>query len=69
MVVAMHSYGGLVGSEAVPEDLSYTKRQSLNLPGGVIHLFYFNGFILSEGQSVLGVFGESPNNNVHVSIF
>lgn len=66
VVVAMHSYGGLVGSEAIPEDLSYTKRQSLGLPGGIIHLFYFCAFILDQGQSVLGTFGESPNNDVHV---
>ncbi|KAI4251248.1 MAG: hypothetical protein LQ352_004973, partial [Teloschistes flavicans] len=65
VVVAMHSYGGLVGSEAIPEDLSYTKRQSLGLPGGIIHLFYFCAFILDQGQSVLGTFGESPNNDVH----
>lgn len=29
-----------------------------------VHLFYFAAFILSEGQSVLGVFGESPNNDI-----
>lgn len=66
VVVAMHSYGGLVGSEAIPEELSYTKRQSLGLQGGVIHLFYFTAFLLNEGQSVLGTFGESPNNDVQV---
>ncbi len=66
VLVAMHSYGGLVGSEAIPEDLSYAKRQSLGLPGGVVHLFYYCAFILDKGQSVLGVFGESPANDVHV---
>ncbi|KAL8847550.1 MAG: hypothetical protein Q9221_007409 [Calogaya cf. arnoldii] len=65
VLVAMHSYGGLVGSEAIPEDLSYTKRQLLGLPGGVIRLFYFCAFILDVGQSVLGTFGESPTNDVH----
>ncbi|KAL8680038.1 MAG: hypothetical protein Q9186_003756 [Xanthomendoza sp. 1 TL-2023] len=64
VVVAMHSYGGLVGSEAIPEELSYTKRQSLGLSGGVIHLFYVCAFLMNEGQSVLGTFGESPNNDV-----
>jgi hypothetical protein len=29
-----------------------------------VHLIYVAAFILSEGQSVLGVFGESPNNDV-----
>lgn len=65
--VVMHSYGGLVGSEAIPEELTYTARQAEGHPGGVIHLFYCCAFILSEGQSVLGVFGESPNNDVKVS--
>ncbi|RDL38039.1 Uncharacterized protein BP5553_05472 [Venustampulla echinocandica] len=64
VVVVMHSYGGLVGSEAVPEELSFTHRQAKRLSGGVIHLFYFSAFVLSEGQSVLGTFGESPNNDV-----
>lgn len=68
VVVAMHSYGGLVGSEAIPEELGYAKRQSLGLPGGVIHLFYYCAFILNEGQSVLSAFGESPNNDVRVRI-
>ncbi|KAI0444935.1 alpha/beta-hydrolase [Xylaria telfairii] len=64
VVVFMHSYGGLVGSEATPEVLTRAKRAALNLPGGVIHLFYVAAFILSEGQSVISVFGESPNNDV-----
>lgn len=66
VVVAMHSYGGLVGSEAIPEDLSYTKRRSSGLQGGVVHLFYLCAFILDKGQSVLDTFGESPTNHVHV---
>lgn len=64
--VVMHSYGGLVGSEAIAEELSYSIRQGQGLPGGVIHLYYYTAFILNEGQSVLGVFGESPNNDVKV---
>lgn len=66
VVVVMHSYGGLVGSEATTEELSYTNRQARGLPGGVIHLFFYTAFLLQEGQSVLGVFGESPNNDVKV---
>jgi pimeloyl-ACP methyl ester carboxylesterase len=67
VVVVMHSYGGLVGSEAVSEDLSYSRRRSQGLSGGVIHLFYYSAFILPKGQSVLSAFGESPNNDVRVS--
>lgn len=68
VVVAMHSYGGLVGSEAIPEELIYAKRHALGLPGGVIYLFFFAAFMLSEGQSVMSAFGESPNNDVRVGI-
>lgn len=67
VVVVMHSYGGLVGSEAVSEDLSYRWRRSQNQSGGVVHLFYYGAFILSKGQSVMSAFGESPNNDLRVS--
>jgi len=68
VVVVMHSYGGLVGSEAVTEELSYAKRQSQGLAGGVTHLFYCCAFLLDKGQSVLSAFGESPNSDLRVSM-
>lgn len=64
VMVVMHSYGGLVGSDAIPEDLSLQSRRQKGLAGGVSRLFYFAGFILEQGKSVLGTFGESPNNDV-----
>ena len=66
VVVVMHSYGGLVGCEAIPPDLSYATRRSQGLPGGVLHLFFFSAFLLEPGQSVMGTWGESPNNDVKV---
>ena len=68
VVVVMHSYGGLVGSEAATEELSYAKRRAQGLPGGVIHLFLYSAFLLNEGQSVISAFGESANNDVKVSV-
>ncbi|KAI1869821.1 uncharacterized protein JN550_005411 [Neoarthrinium moseri] len=64
VVVLMHSYGGLVGSEAVTQDLTRDWRVQQAKMGGVTHLFFFTAFILEEGQSVLDVFGESPNNDI-----
>ncbi|CAD6591815.1 MAG: hypothetical protein ASARMPREDX12_005423 [Alectoria sarmentosa] len=64
VVVVMHSYGGLVGSEATTSELSYAQRRAQGLPGGVVHFFFYSAFLLNEGQSVLGAFGESPNNDV-----
>lgn len=39
VVVVMHSYGGVVGSEAVLKDLSFDQRKSAGLPGGVGEYF------------------------------
>lgn len=64
VMVVMHSYGGLVGSNAIPEDLSFHSRRRAGLIGGVYRLFYFAAFVLDEGKSVLGTFGESPNNDL-----
>ncbi|KAI1178978.1 alpha/beta-hydrolase [Nemania sp. FL0916] len=64
VVLLMHSYGGLVGNEAAVEELTWAKRSSLDLPGGIIYAFYVAAFVLTKGQSVLGTFGESPNNDV-----
>ena len=66
VIVVMHSYGGLVGSEAVTEEFSYQTRQARGLAGGVPHLFFYSAFLLNEGQSVLSAFGESPNNDIKV---
>ena len=67
VVMVLHSYGGLVGGEAIPEELTWTTRQARGLTGGVIHIFLYAAFLLDKGQSVLGAFGESPNNDVKVS--
>lgn len=66
VVVVMHSYGGIVGSTAIPQSLAYTSRQAEGKKGGVLHLFYYAAFVLPEGASVMGTFGESPNNYVTV---
>jgi hypothetical protein len=63
----MHSYGGLVGSNTIPKELGFEYRKLAGLCGGVFHLLYIAGLVLDKGQSVLGTFGESPNNDVKVS--
>lgn len=67
VVVVCHSYGGLVGSEAISEDLTYASRKTQGVSGGVIHMFLVASFLLPIGQSVLDAFGESPDNDVKVS--
>ncbi|TVY68864.1 hypothetical protein LSUE1_G006831 [Lachnellula suecica] len=62
--VVLHSYGGLVGSEAIPVELTHSHRSSHGLLGGVTHLFFFAAFLIPAGQSVLSAFWESPNGDV-----
>jgi hypothetical protein len=50
VIVVMHSYGGIVGSKAIPKSLSYTARQERGEKGGVIHLFYYTAFLLEKGE-------------------
>ncbi|KAJ4303192.1 hypothetical protein N0V90_002085 [Kalmusia sp. IMI 367209] len=63
VVLAMHSYGGLVGAEAVPEDLTLANRKERGLPGGVSHLFYFSAFVMPKGQSIGTAVGDSPDHD------
>ncbi|KAK1138707.1 hypothetical protein N8T08_002056 [Aspergillus melleus] len=55
----------LAVTQAIDELVQQGKRVvAQGREGGVVHLFYFAAFILGVGQSVLGTFGESPNNNI-----
>ncbi|PYH93603.1 alpha/beta-hydrolase [Aspergillus ellipticus CBS 707.79] len=66
IVVVMHSYGGIVGSTAIPRSLTHASRQKEGKAGGVLHIFYYAAFVLPRGVSVKETFGESPNNEVGV---
>ncbi|KAK8085680.1 alpha/beta-Hydrolase [Apiospora hydei] len=65
VLVLMHSYGGLVGTEGVPEDLSWSNRKSRGLAGGVFHLFFFAAFILAEGRAAAVSGGVRPKRRVY----
>jgi Alpha/beta hydrolase family len=45
IIVLMHSYGGVVGTDSL-KDLSFSYRQSQGLPGGVVRLIYMCAFLL-----------------------
>jgi pimeloyl-ACP methyl ester carboxylesterase len=46
VMVVMHSYGGIVGTEAVHESLAKKAREGKVLPGGVLGLLYMCAFLL-----------------------
>lgn len=64
VIVLMHSYGGLVGSEAIAENLTLSARQKENLAGGVARLVYLAAFMLPPGKSCQSFYGDMPGSVV-----
>lgn len=64
VIVVMHSYGGLVGGEAVSEELTLKSRQTRGLTGGVAQLFYCVAFVMPKGQSIASAVGDSPDHDI-----
>lgn len=56
VVVVMHSYGGVVGTEALFE-LGWEHRKAEGKAGGVKRMIYMTAFIPQMGQSLAGIFG------------
>lgn len=60
VIIAMHSYGGIVGTQAITSDLSKTARQAKGLGlGGVIHMLYLCAFVVPEKNSLATALGGS----------
>ena len=60
IIMLLHSYGGVVGIEAV-KGLSISERASQGLVGGVKRLVYMCGFMLKVGESVGGASLPRPD--------
>lgn len=61
VIVIMHSYVGVFGSEAVLESFGKKARQNSGLPGGVTRLLYLAAFLLPLGASLATIFGAVPS--------
>lgn len=60
VIVLMHSYGGVVGGNAL-EDLLAPQRQTKGLKGGVIHIIYMSAFVQPAGSRLVDPFnGQMP---------
>lgn len=59
VIVVVHSYGGLVGAEAV-KGLGYKQRQAKGESGGVTLLVYLAAFVTPVGMSILNLLGGNP---------
>lgn len=56
IVLVVHSYGGLVGANAV-KGLGYRQRRDQGLPGGVIMYVYMTAFVAPVGASIKQMLG------------
>ncbi|KAI2778416.1 alpha/beta-hydrolase [Daldinia loculata] len=51
VILFMHSYGGVVGTNAI-EGLTRKDREAKGVSGGVVYLFYLSAYLLAKGQSI-----------------
>ncbi|KAF4495365.1 Alpha beta hydrolase fold-1 [Fusarium agapanthi] len=63
IVLVVHSYGGLVGANAV-KGLGYRQRKEQGLPGGVIMFVYLAAFVTPLGLSIKQMAGMLGPNAV-----
>ncbi|KAK7536868.1 Alpha/beta hydrolase fold-1 [Phyllosticta citribraziliensis] len=56
IVLVVHSYGGLVGANAV-EGLGYEQRKRAGKKGGVIMFVYLSAFVTPKGKSIKDMLG------------
>lgn len=59
VIVVVHSYGGLVGAEAV-KGLGFAQRKAEGKAGGVTLLVYLAAFVTPKGMSILKMLGGQP---------
>ncbi|KAJ4287560.1 hypothetical protein N0V90_012263 [Kalmusia sp. IMI 367209] len=59
IVLVVHSYGGLVGQNAL-EGLGYKQRQAAGKKGGVIIFVYLAAFVVPKGGTIQAMLGGQP---------
>lgn len=65
-LVVMHSYGGVIGSEAIHEGLGKKAREAKGEKSGVTDLVYLSAFVLPEDQSLASTLG--PQLPPHITL-
>ncbi|KIX98567.1 uncharacterized protein Z520_05868 [Fonsecaea multimorphosa CBS 102226] len=59
VLLVVHSYGGVVGNEAV-KDLDKASRAKQGKKGGVSHIYFCCAFALPEGVSLMDALNQTP---------
>lgn len=61
VVLLMHSYGGMVGTEAT-RGLSRVEREKAGLKGGIVHLIFLASIFAPPGRSTKGLYEARPGH-------
>ena len=67
IVLVMHSYGGVAGSESA-RGLAKADREAAGKTGGISRLVYLSSLILPVGKSVRMLSGQTKPDYVHVDV-
>ena len=59
VILVMHSYGGIPGTNAV-HGLEAAARQEKGEKGGIIHCLFIAAFLVPKGKSLIAMFPEAP---------
>ena len=59
VILVMHSYGGVAGTNAV-HGLESATRQKEGEKGGISHCLFIAAFLVPKGKSLIGMFHEPP---------
>ncbi len=59
VVLVMHSYGGLAGTNAV-SGLEAELRLKDGKTGGIVHCVFIAAFLIPKGKSLIDMFPEQP---------
>lgn len=68
VLVAAHSYGGLVASEAFGERHTLASRQKRGLGGGIVRILYFACFILPSGSAIPDIMPFNADSKLDIAV-
>ena len=60
VILVMHSYGGVAGTNAV-HGLEAATRREEDEKGGIIHCLFIAAFLVPKGKSLVEMFDEPPS--------
>ena len=68
VVLVLHSYGGIVGSQAADQALGKRAREAEGKKGGIARLVYMCAFMLKPGDHLYSSFGGEVPSFIKVEV-